>query len=255
MLHRITIACEILEGTAIPQCGWGLRLHGFLMRCLPPAISQELHTMQTRPFSQHVQPLSARKLHWLISLWDDGLVAHFAEALLPLQRIELDISKYLRVSLMVTQATHQQISFDSLLSEVPATSLCHLQFITPTAHGGNGDYVIFPSPALIYHSIIHRIAPFIPNDADFQDRTLVPALSQQTSLQQYTLRSTLYPITGVFLNGYTGDVSLRFHGSESRRIQSGKVLRLAAFTGIGIKTAMGMGGCHTTFRLKSRSIS
>ncbi|MDL2318684.1 CRISPR system precrRNA processing endoribonuclease RAMP protein Cas6 [Eubacteriales bacterium OttesenSCG-928-A19] len=253
MLHQITITCQVKEEKPIPHYGWGMRLHGFLMQHLPPAVAQELHIMQTRPFSQYLQPLPERMLCWHISLWDDGIAAHFAAALLPLQHIMLDLTKYHQVSLTVLQTTHQHTAFDFLQTDSPGPSDCHLEFSTPTAHAGNGQQIIFPSPALIYHSIIHRIAPYIPDDADFQDRSLVAALSQQTTIQQYALHSASFPIKGLHVSGYIGDLVLRFHGSTIRRIQSEKVLRLAAYTGIGIKTAMGMGGCRVTLRVKPSS--
>ena len=60
---------------------------------------------------------------------------------------------------------------------------------------------------------------------------------------QYELHSAEYIIKpGIAQPGFEGELSLRLNGNSVQRDRIALLLRYAAYTGVGAKTALGMGG-------------
>ena len=120
-----------------------------------------------------------------------------------------------------------------------------LRFATPSTHKRAGVYVNFPAMDLIYYNLSTRFLAY-SNSIDIGSRETVAALSGHTQITRYALRSAPYNLGSAVIQGYTGYMNVMLSGSDAMIRLGGLLLSLAGYMGIGVKTAMGMGGCKVT---------
>ena len=66
-------------------------------------------------------------------------------------------------------------------------------------------------------------------------------LAENCRVVSYRLESRPFSVEGQKIDGFTGSLRLRFTGNDMTRRLMGLLLSLAPFSGVGIKTALGMG--------------
>ena len=230
------------EGMA-PSIQWGSMLHGLLMESLPAPWPEELHLDEFRPFSQWVEVKSAEQFIWHIaSLQDDlsdsleNLFAEQKEYMLKYNSTKLVIEEIVR--------THRSMA-EYMKSFFLADEACpgvFMTFRTPTTHKTMGQYAAFPSVELIAGYLRKKLCAIAPDFALADDEAFEQVL-QHTRLQRYKLESARYQLEGTGVIGYAGRIELRFFGPDPLKRLAGALFAFANWTGVGIKTTLGMGGC------------
>jgi len=115
-----------------------------------------------------------------------------------------------------------------------------MEFLTPTSFKSNNEYLLFPSVEHIIRNLINRwnnySTCFIIDDED-----AILSLIQSTRIAGYRLQSSYFRMKGTQIPGFRGEV--RF--STKLSIPIGElykiILYFAQFSGVGIKTSLGMG--------------
>ena len=252
MLHKIILDCMIPED-ARPGYHWGRLFHGVLINKLPPAMQSDLHTENTRPFSQYIERRQGGLLRWHIGIWDDLTSSAIAEAILPLSEIKLfekdreaDSSTVDRNTLRVVHSQHTCLQEEEFFSQhfaVENQIRCYeLRFVTPTTHKSKGEYVRFPTTEFMYRSLAQRFSEF-SNRYQLDDEKSIKEMAQYTNILNYSLHSANYRLKGINIQGYMGYVVLSIKGPDPLARLAGMLLALSEYQGMGIKTALGMGGC------------
>ena len=57
----------------------------------------------------------------------------------------------------------------------------------------------------------------------------------------HNIRSTRFPLEGVKIPSFMGEVTIRFNGTDTMARYSKMLLEFGEFSGVGIKCGMGMG--------------
>ena len=115
-----------------------------------------------------------------------------------------------------------------------------LQFMTPTAFRQNKRYVILPDIRLIVQSLMIRYSS-ASDTVDMTDADALEQLAAETFVTRHKLRSTTFPAEGQNIPGFTGSVTFRCRGGETMTRYLRLLLSFGEFSGVGIKTSMGMG--------------
>lgn len=242
MLTKLSIDFDIPKG-ANPSASWGSLFHGALMKELPPEIATDLHTEAVRPYAQYVEIISDVKLRWHIGIWNNDISPFILKTVLSLAQVELTGRE---ITLPVSASKRESVPINAYvahyLAEQKLNRQFEIRFMTPCTHKSGGQYLPFPSILMIYQSIAKRFLAAGDHTHLYDPRIMVD-LAAFTRVFRYNLRSTPYFLEGVKILGYTGYVCVDISGSEELLRQSGLLLSLANYLGIGIKTAMGMGGC------------
>ena len=115
-----------------------------------------------------------------------------------------------------------------------------IQFRTPTAFKQQGQYVFYPDLMLIFNSLMSKY------DAAFEDETikseeLLEEVIQYSSVVRYQLRSTYYNIGAVRIPSFVGKITIKVSGPQAMVNLANLLFRFGEYSGIGIKTGMGMG--------------
>jgi CRISPR/Cas system endoribonuclease Cas6 (RAMP superfamily) len=217
-------------------------LHGALIRALPEQTATAMHEMRMRPFSQYVEAISDTAICWHIGLAGE-MTEEIERAISAITAVQVEGKAMLAVVETHREAITEKHFADRFMSSPQYRHQYTMQIKTPCTHKSMGQYALFPSMELIYHNLFMRasamrdLAPlFEPLDA--------AQFAQRASIERYALRSAPYFFERTKVVGYTGSLNLCLHGAEEEKRLAGLLLSLAEYTGIGIKTALGMGGCE-----------
>ena len=125
-----------------------------------------------------------------------------------------------------------------------------LRFITPCSFKSQGVYQIFPSIRLTFQSLVNRYDAMSEKNSVFYPE-LLEDLEQHTRITEYRLQSRLFGVEGISIPSYQGHITLRMSGPQQMVNLMHMLLRFGTYSGIGIKTAMGMGGLQIEERKRT----
>ncbi len=233
----------VFSAPVAPSIHWGSLLHGMLMERLSPACQEVLHNGEVHPFSQWVEITKKDQFVWHVQAMDDELAKemetvfseknvwrckHLGCDFTPegIQKQSLSLAEYMKPYFLAEQA--------------PAGLT--VAFRTPCTHKVQGRYALFPSVELIGNSLRNHLCAISPSIALADDEVMDQVL-RFTRISRYELRSSVFHLEWAYVTGYTGRLELHFDGPDALRRLSGVLFGIADWSGIGIKTALGMGGC------------
>lgn len=228
----------------IPSPYWGSLLHGMLLEQLPAQWQQRLHGSGPRPFSQWVEPGEGTAFRWHLTVLEDAL----AVAIEPLMKAEAHWPcKHLQGDFILEDIERQSLTVQTymkpfFLSEV-APSKLRLSFLTTTTHKTQGDYALFPSVELIAQGLRARLCDMEPGLVLSDDEVLEQIIAR-TRIARYRLQSGSFALEGARVQGYTGHVDLSIQGPDPLIRLANVLYCFAPWCGVGVKTALGMGGCR-----------
>lgn len=109
-----------------------------------------------------------------------------------------------------------------------------LNFLSPTSFKQRQDIQPFPLPELVFGNLLRRWNTFAPEELQF------PLVEWQGITSAYELKTHALKMEAGVEIGASGWVSYRFRDSEQAKIAN-ILAHFAFFSGVGRKTAMGMG--------------
>ena len=116
--------------------------------------------------------------------------------------------------------------------------------MTPTSFKVDQQYTIFPEAFRIYRYLLRQWNQFTTFEMMDSD-DLLAALESAAFIRDYNLRMGMYGLEGVKIRGFRGEIVMQF----KRNLVMQRILSLltyySQFTGLGIKTALGMGGVQS----------
>lgn len=230
------------SNNADPTYYWGSLMHGALMERVAAETADRMHKGEMRLFNQWVEPAKDGTFTWHLNVLDDGLademptygegdewmLTHVSTALtvLSAERVDTSIRDYMKPFYM---------------SEKPADRI-RMTFITTTTHKSQGAYAVFPSVELIAGNLRKRIVTMDPESV-LGDDEVIRQITDRTIIGRYKLQSSAFALEGRWIHGYNGVVELVVRGPEALLRLANALYAFAPYCGVGIKTALGMGGC------------
>jgi len=241
MLQKIILQCEY-EGEQKASYQWGSIFHGALIDNLPSDIAEYVHQIQLRPFSQYVLPDGEKRINWHIGLWDDQIADTIIDTVMSLKEIYLkQKGLHLKVRETWKHSLTQHDYFSHFFSTPSTCRRFELIFLTPCTHKQYGQYTMFPSPELIIQSLSMRYNTF-SNEYSLDDPEAMAQLASHLRIVRYSLRSAVYYLEKTKITGYMGKIILVMSGPDQLARLAGALISFAEYSGLGIKTALGMGG-------------
>ena len=226
--------------------GWSSSsvLHGILMQQLPTEDASLLHEQGLRPFHQTVMR-SGDSFEWVISALDQDT----CKLLEPLRSLREVYSKQKDDTLHFGEPVQRVLSYDELFKRhyirTEPSRFASLEFLSPTAFKSAGSYVNLPSPRLILSGLAKRY-DMTCHVHETEYERLLETISEQVEISSFKLRSTNFSVEGVRIPAFMGALTLRISGNQTFRSYVHMLCDYAGFSGIGIKTALGMGHIRYT---------
>ena len=221
----------------------GSVLHGMLLEHVDKDYVEFVHQQALRPYSQYVTFDRERNaLLWRIST----LNKQAAEEILS-PAFSLPMSVHLNQKgwdlQILGKNCIQNISYDQLAEKYFANDV-EYRFITSCSFKTDGEYAIFPQPKLITKSLVNRWNAFATSEK-LDEKSVAYDLAEQVYVADYDLKMQKFALEGTRIQAFRGSYTLAFKGN----LMSRKILcmlgEFAQYSGIGIKTALGMGATKT----------
>ena len=125
----------------------------------------------------------------------------------------------------------------------------NLQFCTPTAFKRDGKYVNYPDLRLVYGSLMRKYSA-ASEELDMYDEETLEELVRNSEIIRYRLQTMPFPLEKVQINGFVGNASIKIKGTETLANYIRLLCRFGEYSGVGIKTSMGMGAMQLHRREK-----
>lgn len=217
-------------------------LHGFLMENISNEYAKELHQEGTKNYSQHIEKEDGN-LKWIVSaLTDEG----YEQIIKPLKQIEEVELTYKDDVLQVKGMQLRTRDYENILKETyfgNCPRKIRMEFVSPAAFKVNGAYQFFPTTEHIMKSLISR-HDAIDSGIEVYSEEFMEQIQQDVHITGYRLRSVRFPLEGVSIPAFMGSVTLTIGGSQQFVNLINMLCMIGEYTGVGIKTGIGMGSIH-----------
>lgn len=216
-------------------------LHGALMELLSPEFADKMHIIGLRPYSQSIRTVRDR-LTWKICTLDKEAEEEIISFLLKDEIEELKL-KHNDINIKIVSKSLWKESYRDLIEKYyfsDCDRIVKIQLATPCSFKKDGRYVYIPDMRLIYQSLMKRFDTFSADDAIWMEEALED-LTNYTSIIGYNVRSTYFSLEGVRIPAFQGTLTLKLYGPQQLVNLAHLLFRYGEYSGVGIKTAMGMG--------------
>lgn len=241
MLAKMNI--ELQGGSLHPNMA--SLFHGYLMKEIEPSFAEYLHYNQTNPFTSCiVREKSGDKAHWRITTFNkmayDMIIA-------PLAGRSSD-SIYIEHKDMEFQIKNMKVeksSFEELYLNTKRTP--RLRLLTPTSFKSDGRTHIFPDVKVLLNGVINKIN-LHSDSIRIEDEHALEELMKGMYLRDYNLRTAVFSMEKIKVKGFIGTLDVGLYGDPALLELLNFILASAEYTGLGIKTSLGMGGVNIEYR-------
>jgi CRISPR-associated endoribonuclease Cas6 len=228
----------------------GLFYH--LLKCVDPAMSEDIHAAKRKPFTLHAQQ-HKEEVTLRVTTLDDSLFAPLLQTALEtsLSGLELGQDKFQITKVIATPEGNARAGFCSwqTLLDAPETDRLTLHFRTPTTFStsrsdGKRQYTPLPIPALVLKSLFTSFQLYSPHPYNEQEAKafLDTIFEEHFFLERHKIETQSFEAGKQRLTGFIGSATLRYQDqtSEVKKLL-GRLGKLAFYSGIGTKTPYGMG--------------
>lgn len=216
------------------------RFHGWLMEQIGEEYARELHNENTRPFSQYLLKCETG-WEWHINTLTDEADQKIADRIFDGSIKEIHLKEGKAVTIVGKQKEHETI--DGLLKKtyfLDSPRTCSIRFITPTAFKRNEKYFFFPEVKLIFQNLINRFqACGFPMTIGSSE--LLEEIQNKVEIVDYDLRTKRFYLENTNVKGVQGRIFIKIYGPQMFVNLIHFLLQFGSYSGIGIKTALGMG--------------
>jgi len=270
LVYSIVVLLTPLEETRVQATVGGQAHAAFLstVRAADPALAGALHmpNMPTRPFTvsalQGVPPardgwvqLSPEQTYWLrFTVLYPPIYQRFMARFLESEGrpvIRLGQARLLIREILVTPGSHRWAGYSSwpeLVSEARPVEEVALEFASPTAFSfgqkaWGKKIVVLPEPELVFGSLVRSWNLLAPERLGLDRRELMGYVEEHVVVKRIEgLRTQMLRFRRALQVGFVGRVMYGLMGEDRQmRCQLDALSGLAFYSGVGMKTSMGMG--------------
>ena len=216
-------------------------MQGVLMEQIAPEYAERLHEQGLKPYSQYIIVGKEEKV-WVIKTYTKEAYENIIVPLLDGKFTAYTINKK-QMHVTICEKTVRTVQQQALLEEFYSDSYnryLNLEFLTPTAFKSNGKYMIMPDMRYIYQSLMNKYSAASANMQLYDDDTL-EQLTTNSQIVRYRLRSTFFPMEGVKIPAFQGEIGVKVTGTTTMAKYAKLLVRFGEYSGVGIKTSVGMG--------------
>ena len=221
----------------------GPYLQGVLMEHLDAAYVGQLHNHSFNPYSQYCWvDKENQECIWRINTLTDEASNQIIR---PIQEIDSILVRRSNLSLKVKTKIIETIELKCLTDRIRDDNQkkSSLTFLTPTSFKSSGSYVFMPSVRFILQNLLMHYDALYGDSGEIDEETL-QYMEQNVKILSYRLHSQYFShVSGTHkIPAFMGSLTLSCQGPQPIVGLVRMLLNFGEYAGIGIKTAMGMGG-------------
>ena len=250
-LTTIELTLQPKEQTKLTQSAGSL-LQGVLMEIIDPDYAAQLHLENLRPYSQYLYvDRQEHTLKWRLSSLNQEAAQRLLELAWNLPETFRLKQKGVTVEITQRQCC-RETDYDTLantfLGEGKNYRKLHFAFLTSTTFKTNGTYALYPELELLFHSLLQRWNHF--SDSEVIDAPdAVQELVNNLFVGGYDLKLHPFALEGTRVQAFRGNYTVVLKNNSILRRLAALLADYAQFSGVGIKTALGMGGTQVEMEL------
>lgn len=230
----------------------GTLFHGALMEMLPKGYADELHHSELHPYSQYLV-FKKQEYYWVVCCFNEKAVRNIIwDALQKTERLEI---KKENIEIEIQQKDYTEIRHSELMKhfyEKTGKRYLRVHFLTPTAFKQQGKYIFYPDIRCIYQSLMNKYDAAVREESMTDEETL-EQLCENSQIVRYDLKSVPFVMEKVKIPGYVGKITIKISGTQTMVNFANLLFEFGEYSGIGIKTALGMGAVRITKEEGDRS--
>ncbi|MBQ9030230.1 MAG: CRISPR-associated endoribonuclease Cas6 [Parasporobacterium sp.] len=216
-------------------------LQGVIMENIDPSYAEKLHEDGRKPYSQSIIIRGEENI-WTINTLTRDAREGVIDPLLKEQFLRFKIEHNdMPVSIVSKELKEQAYSdlFNAFYTQ-EAKNTFIIDFQSPTAFKKDGHYVFYPDLYLIYHSLMRKLDSVSDRESMYSYETL-EQLVNCSEIIAYSIYSVRHSIEGVKIPAFMGKITVRVRGTQTMSNFANLLFEFGNYSGIGIKTAIGMG--------------
>lgn len=247
MMQKIQLKVTAEDGQKL-HTNWGYSLYGILSQHTDTDFIAELHSRNETPLSQYLEVLPGGiEAIWHIHLLNEEAIYYFGETI---KKYDSFPAEHHQTTLLIhekhiSEPVAEHDFCMQYLADQPVNRRQELEFITPVGFKSQEQYQIFPTVDLLLKSLWRNWQSF-SRELQLDGDDVRDQLIQYTQIRDYQLKSVRYPLKGNKIPACKGKVVLYINGPEPLARIVSMLLAFGEYSGMGMKTALGMGG----YRLK-----
>lgn len=242
MIHSFNVKLINQGNKKIPY-NFGYQMYGVLMEMLDNNICEMLHENSITALSQSfVFNNKNETAEWTLNCFNEEIANAISNVFVPDREFHVskenitfksqDISDKCINGLRDLMTESSQLFGDERNIK--------LNFQTATAFKQNGKFIAYPSVELIIKNLVNKFN-FLNSDSIIDDEYVLEQLFSRITLAEFNLRSSYYHLKGMKLLGFIGDITLSSRLAEPIMELFRLLLYFSNYSGVGIKTTLGMG--------------
>ena len=239
-MKKIILKCKRYK--EIDDCKESVCLHGWLMEIISDQFAEELHQAGTNPLS--LQTIhDDETVSFILNLLNEKACSEIEPLIMDdaLERIKLRTGEQKEFQILEKRVYEMS---EKKLSKIFYANDCNnvlkLKIVTPTAFKTNGKYLFFPDIRMMFQNIMRKYNCIFENTEDV-DLELLDEICNKVEIAAYNVRSRRFYLHKAYVNGFQGYLTLVCHGSQTLTNYVAVLLKFAEYSGVGVKTSMGMG--------------
>ena len=216
-------------------------LQGVIMENIDTGYAQALHEQALNPYSQYLVKRDGITV-WCINTLNKEAYENIIKRLIDSQFSHFSI-KNEQVKVKIKEKRLITMEKSELMKEFyeeEGQRFYNIEFMTPTSFKSNGKYVIFPNIEMISRSLMKKYTN-TSSELDMYDEDTLQQLVECCEITRYKLQSTSFPLERVNIPAYKGSISMKINGNDTISRYIRLLLKFGEYSGVGIKTSIGMG--------------
>lgn len=239
----VQVRLKLQEGPHQVQATLAYPLYAWLLSQIPESAGDQLHEPGTRAVSQHLwRDPQTGEPWWIVTLLNDETVQLFLPILETRDQARLH-QGFLPFASRQVERLDDAHALVQRAQQLPQTERFALELVTPTAFKQEGRYAIFPQESLVLHSLVSRWELSFP-DVPLSDPDAMQALQRGLHIVDYRLQTLRHSLKQTRIPSFVGRIVLEARLPAPLMEVFKTLYCFAPYAGMGIKTALGMGGVH-----------
>ncbi len=214
---------------------------GVLFEKIESGYAEFLHNQQMHPYSQYLCK-EQDKVYWYINTLDKDAYQNIIQTLKS-QSFQSFYLKHGNTEVQIISKEEKNYSYEALLADFykkKADRNLSISLKSVTSFKQRGRYNVVPDLRLIYQNLMMRYSAVAGNE-NMIDADALEELVDESMITRYRLKTATFPMEGRMIPGYIGDLTIHINGTETMARYARMLFQFGEYSGVGIKTAMGMG--------------
>ena len=236
------------ENGEIPLPISGYSFYGLLTEMAGTDVSEKLHTNGINPVSQYILINKEEKtIEWVINLLEKSVTERLSPIIESSERFSL---KSCNTVLDVKTVNSVIVPSEEFLINKArgrgSTIKPAIEFLTPTSFKSNNSYQLFPSVEFILRNLIRRWNA-VSEKYVIDDEDAINILLQNIKIVGYNLYSSYFYMKNIGIPAFKGEIRLEAKLSVPLMELFKLLMVFSEYSGVGIKTSLGMGAVKVRF--------